>query len=87
MSEIEIWPSRHISNSIEQLGDVAGAGRSVRILNDAIHQCKQRIATVGNQGEGATRGSVDSADEGDLGINQTDGMDSVRKRGGEYMVI
>ena len=83
------WPNQNIYNVIQQLEDAMGeeAERSVQILNDALEQCKQRITTVSNQGEDAIRRSGDFVDEGDMVLTEPNVMNSVRKRGGEYVTI
>ena len=65
MGEIEFWPSRSISNTVQQLGDAKEEDSVVQILNDVLEQCKKRITTVEYKGEGAMRLSGDLVDESD----------------------
>ena len=75
MGEIERWPSRSISNTIQQLGGAKEDACVVQNLNDAIERRKKRITTVGNQDEDAARLSGDFADERDHGPNQAKRFD------------
>ena len=71
LGEIERWQIQSISNTIQQLNAAEEADIVVQILNDVIEQCKKRITTLENQGEGAIRLCVDFVDESERRDNQT----------------
>ena len=63
--------NRNIDNAIQKLGDAKEEDIVVQILNGALDQRKNRIATVSSRDEDAIRMSGDFVDECDRGNNQT----------------
>ena len=62
-NHIASWPDQNISNNIQKLGDAKEEDRVVRILNEELAHCKNRITTVAMQCEDTLRTSGDFVDE------------------------
>ena len=83
MSEIARRQNRNIPNATQQLGAVKEEDRSDQIPNDAIEQCRQRIATVENKGGGAIRMSGDFLEGRGRSFGQTQWYNFCKKAWGE----
>ena len=70
MNQIQIWPNRHIVDTIQQLKDARGVVENVQILLNVLDGCKNQMATAARQGNEELHRCGDVMDEGDRGRRQ-----------------